>query len=290
MLMIGQAIEKGTQTVSNTDSQSDLTFIDGFSFPVYASVGFKQQAILAAERCARAYEFMSNLFSCKLRFQLQILASRDWVSHTDQPTYGMPHFNFLEQRLILASEPSDFWRGFAEIIRASSLESYHELQSVYGQEGGQVDLSPFFNLLAVHELAHGFHHQGLCDFPRYWLMEFFCNLCLHAYIASIEPEQLPILETAPRLIAKVDNIGLKHRTLADFEMLYTNMDPQNYGWYQAHFHVAAKQIYDTAGVEVLKALWQTFVMPDALVVDKLRQQVHPSVANIMTMWSGKQMG
>jgi hypothetical protein len=271
--------------MSNTDLPSDLKFIDGFPFPVYASVGFEQQATLAAERCARAYEFMRNLFSVEPHFHMHILAKRDWASHTHEPTYGMPHATL--QRLTMACEPSDFWSGFVEIIRASSQESYHELQAIYGQERGQVNLSLFFNLLVVHELAHIFQHQGQCYLPRLWLGEFFANLCLHAYIAAIEPEQLPILETAPPLLAKVDASALKHHTLEDFEMLYSNMDPQNYGWYQAHFHIAAKQIYDTAGVDVLKALWQTFVISDDLLADKLRQQIHPTVANIMTMWPGK---
>jgi hypothetical protein len=274
--------------MSNTDSQSVLSFIEGFSFPVYASVGFEQQATIAAERCARAYEFMRNLFSVEPRFDMYILAERDWASYTHEPTYGMPHATL--QRLSMACEPSDFWRGLVEMIRASSLESYQKLLAIYGQESGQVDLSLFFNLLVVHELAHLFQHPGQCNLPRFWLSEVFVNLCLHAYIAAIEPEQLPILETAPPLLAKVEASGIMHRTLADFEMLYTNMDPQNYGWYQAHFHIAAKQIYDIAGVGVLKALWQAFVIPDALLADKLRQQVHPSVANIMMMWPGNQMG
>jgi hypothetical protein len=274
--------------MSNTASQSDLTLIEGFSFPVYASVGFEQQATLAAERCARAYEFMQNLFSVEPRFDMHILAERDWASHTNEPTYGMPHATL--QGLTMACEPSDFWRGFVEMIRASSQSSYHELQAIYGQAGGQVDLSLFFNLLVVHELSHIFQHQGQCRFPRFWLSEVFANLCLHAYIAMIEPEQLPFLETAPPLLATVDDTGVKHRTLADFEMLYTYMDPQNYGWYQTHFHIAAKQIYNTASVNVLKALWQTFVIPDAVVADQLRQEVDPSVANIMTMWPGKHTG
>jgi hypothetical protein len=201
----------------------------------------------------------------------------------------MPHFKFFEQRLIIACEPSDFWRGIAEEILNSSVEDKHELQAVYEHEG-QIDLSPFFDLLAVHELAHGFHHQGECDFPRFWLMEVFCNFCLHAYIASIEPEQLPILEIFPRLMAKVDATRFKYHTLNDFELLYKNVGPENYGWYQTHLHIAAKQVLDEAGVEVLKASWHTFVIPEVLLADKLRQQVHPSVANIMTMWPSQQMG
>lgn len=273
--------------MSKTDTKSDLTVIDSFPFPVSASVGLEQQATLAAERCLRAYEFMSNLFSCKPSFHLQILTARDWASYTDEPTYGMPHYRSLGQRLILGGESSDFWRGFAEIIQNSSADNKLELSAVYEQDGGQVDLSLFFNLLAVHELAHGFHIQGQCDFPRYWLMEFFCNFCLHAYIASIEPEQLPFLETFPQLMTKVDSSRFKYHSLDDFELLYIQVGPENYGWYQTQLHVSAKHVFDTAGIDALKALWQSFLMPDSLLLDKLQKQVHPVLANIMTTWPDK---
>jgi hypothetical protein len=51
---------------------------------------------------------MRNLFSVEPRFDMYILAERDWASHTTEPTYGMAHATL--QRLVVACEPSDFWR------------------------------------------------------------------------------------------------------------------------------------------------------------------------------------
>lgn len=263
---------------------SDLTALASFPFPVYTSMGFEQQAVNVAERCARAFDFMSDLFFRKPRFYVQILADRDWASHTDFPVYGMPHMDFTLQHLTVAIEPSEFWQGFTDIIRESSPANYRQLQHIYRADGNQTDLSFFFNLLVIHELAHFFHYEGPCEFPRLWLKEFFCNLSLHAYIASTEPDQLPILETFPRLMTEVDPAIFEHRSLDDFERFYSSINPVNYGWYQTQLHVAAKSVYDTAGIDALKALWQTFLIPENLLMDRLRYQVHPSVADILTTW------
>ena len=205
--------------MSKSDEFAGLSELTTFPFSVYSSAGFEKQASSVAERCAKAFDFLQDLFACEPNFYMQALTERDWASHTNQPTFGMLHFNRGLKRLTVAIEPGDYWRSFVEIIRTSSLENFEELKNIYGQNKGEVDLSSFFDLLVIHELAHGFHHQRQCDFPRHWLMEFFCNLCLHAYVALIEPEQLPFLETFPRLMFKVDATSFKHRTLDDFELL-----------------------------------------------------------------------
>jgi len=45
-----------------------------------------------------------------------------------------------------------------------------------------------------------------------------------------------------------------------------------------------------AGVDVLKALWQTFLIPDSQLIDKLQSQVHPEITKIITMWPTTQQG
>lgn len=268
--------------MSQSDSKNHLVKIDDFPFAVCASPGFEKQAAQVAARCAQAYEFMSGIFSVAPKIRLQCLAEDDWASQTTFYPFGMPYY--FTQSITVAVEPSDFWRSFVEIIHDSSAKAYGELQGVYGQGGDDPDLSEFFNLLIVHELAHGMHHQGRCDFPRYWLMELFCNLCLHAYIVSREPEQLPILETFPDLMTRVDPSQFEYRTLDDIEMFYSNMAPQNYGWYQTQLHVAAKRVFEVGGVDVLKGLWHAFHVPDSLVMEKLRGEVHPIVADIVAGW------
>ncbi len=215
---------------------------------------------------------------------MKALNQTDWESHASDFTFGMPYYAPYSQTLTVAVEPGDFWTGFIEIIRESSAEAYAELDTVYGQSGEEVDLSRFFDLLVVHELAHAIHFQGNCKFPRLWIMEFFCNLCLHDYVVSIEPQELPLLETLPRLMSAVDPSDFQYQSLQDLEAFYSNIPPNNYGWYQVQLHVAAKRVYESGGEPILKQLWDTFHTPDDKVEQKLRQQVHSSVADIMTTW------
>jgi hypothetical protein len=153
---------------------------------------------------------------------------------------------------------------------------------VYGLPDGSTDLSPFFNLTSVHELAHLFHEQANVQFPRKWLQEFFANLSLHAYVATQEPEQLPILETFSRLVVEAGSASFEHHTLADLDRLYTGVGPQNYGWYQCRLHVAAKAVYDAGGVAALQRLWQAFppISDDQFI--QVLGQVHPQLERVFT--------
>jgi hypothetical protein len=146
-----------------------------------------------------------------------------------------------------------------------------------------MDLSPFFDLIAVHELAHEVHAQMPYRFPRLWLEEVFCNLCLHAYVAEIEPAQLPVLETLPPAFAALDPAQFPYRSLAAFEALYNEVGPVAYGWYQCQFHLATKRSYDTGGVAALRRLWDTFVLGDARLVSLLTA-VQPELAVVLTDW------
>lgn len=172
------------------------------------------------------------------------------------------------------------------LIGTAQRELLDELRGVYGRADGQIDLSAFFDLLAVHELAHLFHSQVPARFPRLWLMELFVNLCLHAYVATVEPDQIPALETFPQVLSALSPDRFPYHTLVDFEARSERMDPQNYGWYQAQWHVAAQRIYAAGGNAALQRLWQTFVLSDRRLAEVLRQDVHPEVARVLTAWPG----
>jgi hypothetical protein len=163
----------------------------------------------------------------------------------------MPYYSYEARELVVAGESADFWRGFVPLLGPPA-SLYAEVEEVYGQEP---DLSPFFNLLAVHELGHAFHHGNAA---AHWLEETFANVCLHTWVAASEPGVLPVLETFPRAMIALDPSGFAHRSLAEFEALYSTMDPLNYGWFQCHFHVIAKLVHDEAGIGGLQGLRRRF--------------------------------
>jgi hypothetical protein len=255
-----------------------LSPLEGYPLPVLVSDGLELRAGPLAERVARAREFFTKLFGVEPTGGLLVLAERDWDEHSGHPAYGMP--NYEGGNIVVAGEPSSFWRGFARALDEGGADS-ETLTTAYGPD---IDLSPFFDLLAVHELAHLCHSAVPFRFPTPWLMELFVNLALHTYVAEREPESLPQLETFPREFAALGSAGFAHTSVDDFNRLYVDVGPENYGWYQVHLHVGAKRIYDAAGSRALRRMWDAFAIDSAQIADRLEHEVDPEAARLLRDW------
>jgi hypothetical protein len=209
-----------------------------------------------------------------------VLNDADWKWFTPDSVYGMPHYS--QRSLYLAGGRADFWKGLAEeIAQRATPDLQKRFTATYGA-GGEPDLTPFFDLLAVHELAHAYQDPAPSSFPRHWLAELFANLCLHAYVVTKEPGQLQVLETFPAVYATLD--GFDYLTLAQFEAVYSAMDPRNYAWYQSRFHRAAARIYEARGTEALRSLWRMCSHGDELLGRHLEADVDEEVAGVLRAW------
>lgn len=53
------------------------------------------------------------------------------------------------------------------------------------------------DLIVTHEATHLFHEidpvTWASEFPDDWVMELFANIGMHGYLATHEPDQLPLL-------------------------------------------------------------------------------------------------
>jgi hypothetical protein len=267
-----------------SEQYPDLIELSGFVFPVYVSSGCEERGRSMAAICQQAYEFLSETLPARAKVNVLVLAPAHWSQYGTHPTYGMPHAETDQQALIMAGEDNAFWQSMVPPLETLPQGTAEAVCAVYGRPDGTIDLSPFFDLLSVHELAHLFHDQENVQFGRKWLQEFFANLCLHAYVATQQPEQLPVLETFPPLVLEEISAPFEHQSLADFERLYTGVGPQNYAWYQCRLHVAAKAVYSAGGVVALQRLWRAFA---PISDDRLTQvlgQVHPRLEQVFTGW------
>lgn len=267
----------------------NLIEISDSQFPVYASAGTERQAQSIAVRCRNAREFLGSALEFEPQMNVLVLAPENWDEYANFPVYGMPHYTD-ERTLAVAGQDNGFWQSMTPPVEALPPEAARAMKAAYGQPDGSINLSPFFDLLTVHELGHLFQFQAKCQFPRLWLAELFCNVCLHAYTVAVEPEQLPALETFPQMVANLEVAELRYRSLEDFERLYIDVGAQNYGWYQCRFHVAAKRIYEAGGIEALQRLWKAFLQSDEKLSDeqlaaRLREDAHPEIERVLTAWS-----
>jgi hypothetical protein len=184
--------------------------------------------------------------------QVLVLSEADWVEKCEVELFGLP--NSDKGTLTVAGTEAGWWSDLASMA-GDGLQG--ELAIVCGGPDGKLHLGDFFDLIAVHEVAHLFC-EGQVAFPRMWLGELFANLALHAWVAQQAPDSLETLTTLPRLAAQGSGEEFEHRSRDEFERLYSSVGGPNYVWYQFRLQVAAAELYDGIGQVAVRRLFDAF--------------------------------
>ena len=258
----------------------------------YYSEGSKEQAETMADRCDQVMQFYHSLIDFKPTVTLLVLSPADWSNYTGFPVYGMPHYTDAHT-LIVASDDNDFWKSFIPPLDQLPSELSQQISRTYVDQNNALTMRGFFDLLAIHELGHAYHTQGGLTMQRKWMGELFANMLLHTYIAENEPELLPALTVFPKMVVSATNREeLKYTTLDQLEANYdiiSQQYPNNYGWYQCRWHMAAGSIYDKRGIPVFQKLWQSLKTQEELLNNTafaafLSKKVDQSVADVQLRW------
>lgn len=276
---------------ANAQNYEDLQLVEGYSAKVYYSKGFDERAKDITMLTSAAIDYHSALLGFKPSVTVLVLSKDDWNHHTSFPIYGMAHYKD-DKTLVVASSDNDFWKSFIPPLEQLPGPIASQIKKVYKTKSDSLSMQPFFDLLALHELGHAFHMQGGLNMQRKWTGELFCNLFVHTYIAEKEPHLLPALELFPQMVVNSGTSGFEYTTLAQLEENYeliAKEHPRNYGWYQCRWHMAAKNIYDSGGSNVMVKLWNALkekksVADDKIFADFLLSKVHSAVAAVMQKW------
>ena len=134
-----------------------------------------------------------------------------------------------------------------------------------------MDLQPFFDLVAIHELGHAFETLGDLRLPTSWLSEIFVNLAMHAFVATQMPASLPTLEVLGTVGAQSRTLAARMRaegysTLEELEAHYPGgghpMSPRNYVWFQYRWQRLAAEMFQVDGEDGLVRFWECFHATD----------------------------
>lgn len=269
-----------------------LTEIKSNSFKVYYSAGYKQRTATIAHRIEKAMIYNQQLLGMKPVFTVLVLTQNDWSTYTNFPVYGMPHYIPENKRLIVAAEDNPFWKSFLPPLDQLTPALREAVSTTYKIEDSSISMRAFFDLLALHELGHAFHMQGGLTMQRMWMGELFCNILLHTYIAEKEPKALPALTLFPKMVVAGGTKEFTYTSLREIEEWYEEIGmrhAKNYGWYQSRWHIAAGNIYDTEGKDVLRKLWdaleaQKEKLTDEQLMALLEKSGAKSVSDMMRNW------
>lgn len=269
-----------------------LTELKNNSFRVYYSAGHEQRTATIAQRVEKAVIYNQQLLGIKPEFTVLVLTQNDWSTYTDFPVYGMPHYIPESKRLVVAAEDNAFWKSFLPPLDQLPQPLRESITATYKIEDGSVSMRAFFDLLALHELGHTFHIQGELTMQRNWMGELFCNILLHTYIAENESEALEALTLFPEMVVGGGTKEFTYTSLNDIEERYEEIGmrhAKNYGWYQSRWHVAAGNIYDAGGKQVLRKIWDALsTQNEKLTDDQLMALFEKSgakgVSDMMRNW------
>lgn len=277
---------------SLAQSYEKLNKLKGYQVRVFYSTGAEVKGKRMAEQLDKVIVFYDKQIQFKPSVTLLILSPEDWNQYTSFPVYGMPHYDD-NKTLIVASEDNDFWKSFIPALDNIPKEFAELIATTYSGNQGDLTMEPFFDLLALHELGHAYHQQGGLTMQRKWMGELFSNIFLHSYIAENEPRLINALTTFPKMVvATTEKPTLRYTTLEELEANYNELGqkyPQNYGWYQCRWHMAAADVYDEGGLTIFTNLWQTLktssnILDNQAFASILSKQVHQSVADIQLNW------
>ena len=255
------------------------------------SAGHQQRAASITGRVEKAITWHEQQLGFRPTVTLLILGPADWTTYTKSgAVYGMPHYT-NDKTLIVAAEDNAFWKSFIPPMDQLPAPLREQVSRVY-KTGDSISMQGFFDLLAIHELAHAFHLQDSLSMQRKWMGELFANIFLHTYIAENEPGSLPALTLFPEMVVASGTKGFQYTSLSDVHERYGEIaqrHPRNYGWYQCRWHAAAAAIYTAGGKKVCKELWNALKMKkeirtDNALADFLAINVDKSLSDLIRNW------
>jgi hypothetical protein len=214
------------------------------------SSGAEARAEALETRAERARDWLAEQLEAPFLFDLFVLDEDEWAHHAGIPEYGIPHADPETHKIVLGAQPATLfgsvWERFRPDVGQDSRDAMHR---VYGNPPL---LEGFADLVLVHELTHLVPRgQSL---PTMWHEELFADLGTVAYLASEEPDELPVYMTFVRAGCDVPSSRFPYSAAMDIGNGFEVGGFANYVWYHCHLSVAAERLWDMHGVEALRAL------------------------------------
>ena len=214
------------------------------------SRGAESRAQSLAERAARGRDWLADQLGAPFDFHLYVLDEDEWADHAQVPLYAVPHADPETGKIVLGSQPAtlfssvcaQFWPDFTEDSRATMHQAY----------GDPPALEAFADLILVHELVHLVPRAH--SLPTMWHEELFANLGAVGYLASEEPDELPVFATFCRVGCDVPPSRVTCSAVTDMSSSFERGGMANYVWYQSRLIVVAERLWSEHGVDALRAL------------------------------------
>lgn len=169
---------------------------------------------------------------------LAILNQADWSLPNRQfrVPYGTP---YSVPGLVVLPATLDFDKQLTAALKGGLPAAQLRAAEAVGRPIEQ-QIQDFFEDIAYHELGHLYEFAYGVQAPNHWVNELLASYLMFAYLEKQQPERAKNMLAVGALLGQATQPA--HTSLADFEHLYLNLDPLNYGWYQWQFMQQASAV------------------------------------------------
>jgi hypothetical protein len=224
---------------------------------VYYSPSYKQRAKEIQPLIEDAMRFYEQKLNLRVDLKVAVLDRTQWQQITPIP-YGLPwvsdapHVAFLPATAdgVVAADTL----RLKEFFTPAMMQKIKSSGFTFEQAAEKT-----VDLIGLHELGHTYAQQiGIVPpRPNKWFNEFMASYFAYAYLREKKPKLATLFQTMTADMALVTP-PQKHTTLDDFERLYVEVGPANYGWYQGKFFERVVEVYDAKGVSFIGDVRKAF--------------------------------
>jgi len=268
-----------------TTAYTTLSSLEGFPFPVFASLGSEDRARSIASRTAHALDWLGQVTGKVRRPTLVVADEQDWPRVCEVPIYGMMFS--VPDKLGTSPTPAAWWHEYLTGLRPHLEEPAST--AIADTFGVPPDFTGIADLIITHEATHLFHDihpvTWASEFPDDWVMELFANLGMHGYLATHEPDQLRLLTI---MVEATIEAGNGVWDLQDLALMGQSMQTSvtNYVWYQFRLIRLAEQLWTAGGEDGFRDYQRLLGHPELTqdqVLDRL-SELEPTVADAVRRW------
>ncbi|WDV47770.1 hypothetical protein PV797_08785 [Clostridiaceae bacterium M8S5] len=248
------------------------------------SKGYESKAKVQFKRLEAMKSFYKKAKNLDLKVHVELLDKEEWTKKYKDVPYGMP-FVMLEETptvVLPATEDGIIVKNalvYKDNVPSDIKKTLSEIGFTYEEA---VKLFP--DLIGLHEVGHSLTVENGNTNLNSWFNEFMATYYAYAYLVKEEPKYAKLWK-ANASITYLDGSKPKYTALKDFDEKYSQIQPDNYDWYQKQFTLLAVRVYDSMGLDFIDKVKDVF-KDDVVDSDETFNKLH-TISPIFDQWASE---
>jgi len=223
---------------------------------VYYPPGYQDRAASLGPVFHDAVRYLNDSLNANLEIRVALLDRTVWKQVRSIP-YGLPFVEYSADPPVVGL-PADgegavyaFIRELGDTLPVAK----RDYLAAHGYTWDQASRR-MVDFIGFHEIGHAYEELCRISSPAQWFSEFLASYFAYLYLYEEQPEMAVVWEVTGEVILRGHMPA--HRTLEEFETLYTRVGVPDYAWYQTAFQGLVNRMVKQYGFDFIYRAQQLF--------------------------------